>query len=93
VNVNELVAIDVHTHAEEPCGTHSDDGYDELQAAMAAYFKQPNNRPTIEETAAYYRARKIGAVIFTVDSESEIWASAAIPTKRWRKRLPPTATC
>jgi uncharacterized protein len=72
VNVNELVAIDVHTHAEEPCGTHSDDGYDELQAAMAAYFKQPNTRPTIEETAAYYRARKIGAVIFTVDSESEM---------------------
>jgi uncharacterized protein len=70
VNVNELIAIDVHTHAEEPCGTHPDDGYDELQAAMAAYFKQPNNRPTIEETAAYYRTRKIGAVIFTVDCES-----------------------
>jgi hypothetical protein len=48
VNVNELVAIDVHTHAEEPCGTHPDDGYDELQAAMAVYFNQPNNRPTIE---------------------------------------------
>ncbi|MGC1350937.1 MAG: 4-hydroxyphenyl-beta-ketoacyl-CoA hydrolase, partial [Xanthobacteraceae bacterium] len=31
MNVNELVAIDVHTHAEEPCGTHPDDGYDDLQ--------------------------------------------------------------
>jgi uncharacterized protein len=71
VNVDELLAIDVHTHAEEPCGTHPDDGYDELQAAMAVYFNQPNNRPTIEETAAYYRERKIGAVIFTVDAERE----------------------
>jgi hypothetical protein len=52
VNVNELIAIDIHTHAEEPCGTHPDDGYDDLQAAMAVYFNQPNNRPTIEETAS-----------------------------------------
>jgi hypothetical protein len=72
VKVNELVAIDVHTHAEEPCGSHPDDGYDELQAAMAVYFNQPNHRPTIEETAAYYRARKIGAVIFPVDAEREM---------------------
>ncbi len=71
MNVDELVAIDVHTHAEESCGTHPDDGYDELQAALAVYFNQPNNRPTIEETAAYYRARKIGAVIFPVDAERE----------------------
>jgi uncharacterized protein len=71
VNIEELVAIDVHTHAEEPCGTHPDDGYDELQAAMAVYFNQPNNRPTIEETASYYRERKIGAVIFPVDAERE----------------------
>jgi hypothetical protein len=55
VNVKELLAIDIHTHAEEPCGTHPDDGYDELQTAMAVYFNQPNNRPTIEETASYYR--------------------------------------
>ena len=72
MNVNELVAIDVHTHAEEPCGTHSDDGYDDYQAAMAVYFNQPNNRPTVEETAAYYRQRKIGAVIFPVDAEREM---------------------
>ena len=71
MNVNELVAIDIHTHAEEPCGTHPDDGYDDLQAQMAVYFNQPNNRPTIEDTAAYYRERKIGAVIFPVDAERE----------------------
>jgi predicted TIM-barrel fold metal-dependent hydrolase len=67
-----LIAIDIHTHAEEPCGTHADDGYDDFQKAMAAYFKAPHPRPpTVPETAAYYRERKIGAVIFPVDAERE----------------------
>ena len=72
MNIDELIAIDIHTHAEEPCGTHADDGYDDLQAGMAAYFKAPyKHPPTIEETAAYYRERNIGAVIFPVDAERE----------------------
>ncbi len=67
-----IVAIDVHTHAEEPCGSHADDGYDDFQAAMAAYFKSPHpHPPTIPETAAYYRERRIAAVIFPVDAERE----------------------
>jgi hypothetical protein len=72
MNVDELIAIDIHTHAEEPCGTHPDDGYDDFQAAMAKYFGAPySHPPTIEETAAYYRQRRIGAVIFPVDAERE----------------------
>jgi predicted TIM-barrel fold metal-dependent hydrolase len=72
MNVDELIAIDVHTHAEEPCGTHADDGYDDFQAAMAKYFGAPyEHPPTMEETAAYYRERKVGAVIFPVDAERE----------------------
>jgi predicted TIM-barrel fold metal-dependent hydrolase len=39
---------------------------------MAAYFNSPNKRPpTVPETAAYYRERKIAAVIFPVDAERE----------------------
>jgi hypothetical protein len=39
---------------------------------MAAYFKSPNQHPpTVAETAAYYRAKKIAAVIFPVDAERE----------------------
>jgi uncharacterized protein len=69
---DELVAIDIHTHAEEPCGTHPDDGYDDFQAAMKAYFKSPHEHlPTVPETAAYYRERHIGCVIFPVDAERE----------------------
>ena len=25
-NIDDVVAIDIHTHAEEPCGLHGDDG-------------------------------------------------------------------
>jgi predicted TIM-barrel fold metal-dependent hydrolase len=71
-NLDDVVAIDIHTHAEEPCGMHGDDGYDDFQAQMADYFKSPNKHPpTVPETAAYYRAKKIAAVIFPVDAERE----------------------
>nr|CAD6596007.1 4-hydroxyphenyl-beta-ketoacyl-CoA hydrolase [Rhizobium sp. Khangiran2] len=75
MNVDDLIAIDIHTHAEEPCCGPRDDGYDEFQAGMARYFKNPAGAkgmlPTVEETAAYYRKRRIGCVIFPVDSERE----------------------
>jgi predicted TIM-barrel fold metal-dependent hydrolase len=71
-DLDNVIAIDIHTHAEEPCGMHSDDGYDDFQAQMAEYFKSPNKHPpTVQETAAYYRAKKIAAVIFPVDAERE----------------------
>ena len=71
-NIEDVVAIDIHTHAEEPCGMHGDDGYDDFQAQMADYFKSPNKHPpTVPETAAYYRSKNIAAVIFPVDAERE----------------------
>ena len=72
INLDQIIAIDFHTHAEEPCGTHADDGYDDFQDAMKAYFKpKHNHRPTVPETAAHFRERKIAAVIFPVDAERE----------------------
>lgn len=75
VNFDTVTAIDFHTHAEEPCCGPRDDGYTEFQAGMAAYFRNPAGTqgmlPTVEETAAYYRARNIAAVIFPVDAERE----------------------
>jgi len=75
VNLDDIIAIDFHTHAEEPCDDCRDDGYNEFQAGMANYFKNPAGAsgmlPTVQETAAYYRARKIAAVIFPVDAERE----------------------
>ena len=67
-----VAAIDIHTHAEEPCGTHADDGYEEFQAGMQKYFRTGRDwPPAIPETAAYFRERNIGAVIFAVDCERE----------------------
>ena len=71
LNLDELVAIDVHTHAEvssrqprDPCAVLFDE-------TMAKYFREMK-RPTIDEVAAFYRERKMAAVIFPVDSESEM---------------------
>jgi len=75
MNLDELIAIDIHTHAEEPCCGPRDDGYDEFQAGMARYFRNPAGvegmLPTVQQTAEYYRERKIGCVIFPVDGERE----------------------
>jgi len=75
IDTKKIQAIDIHTHAEEPCGGHRDDGYHDFQAGMAAYFKNPAGAngmlPSIEETAKYYRERNIAAVIFPVDAERE----------------------
>ena len=71
VDITKVRAIDIHTHAEEPCGCHSDDGYDDLQAAMAKYFGAKVVQPTIDQTAAKFREQNVAAVIFPVDAERE----------------------
>ncbi|MDX6331860.1 MAG: uncharacterized protein QOI83_4243 [Streptomycetaceae bacterium] len=70
IDVESIVAIDVHTHAEVSSKGHASLS-DDLSEASGAYFKTEGNRkPTLEETAAYYRERRMAAVIFTVDAES-----------------------
>ncbi|MDP7151106.1 MAG: amidohydrolase family protein [Paracoccaceae bacterium] len=71
VDISSVRAIDIHTHAEEPCGCHPDDGYDDLQAAMARYFGAKVVQPTIDQTAAKFREQNVAAVIFPVDAERE----------------------
>lgn len=71
MNVDELIAIDVHAHAEVSCRQPQDDYAQEFEDAKKQYFKS-GQPPTIAETIAYYRERKIGLVMFTVDSEFEI---------------------
>src|SRR5712671_3837481 len=69
MNVKELVAIDVHTHAEVSSRDPTDEATQSFEAAAKKYFKETAPRPTIPEAAAYYRACKIACIIFTVDSE------------------------
>ncbi|MFD3577140.1 amidohydrolase family protein [Streptomyces sp. NPDC058644] len=71
MDLSELTAIDVHTHAEVSSQGHASLDED-LDAASSAYFKVEgrNRKPTLQEMAAYYRERKMAAVVFTVDAES-----------------------
>ena len=79
MKTDDLIAIDVHTHAEVSCRQPSDEVWQEYEDAASKYFKA-GKRPTIPETIAYYRERKIGLVMFTVDSEHEI-GSRRIPNE------------
>ncbi|HEU5475516.1 MAG TPA: amidohydrolase family protein [Actinophytocola sp.] len=69
MNLDDLVAIDVHTHAEV-----SADGHhalpERLMAGSAKYFAVTGDRaPTVPAIAEYYRQRRMAAVVFTVDAE------------------------
>jgi len=67
MNIDDLVAIDVHTHAE--ISVRDPQPPTAFQCAAQDYFKHENARPTIPEIAKYYRERRIGCVIFSVDGE------------------------
>ena len=71
LDLDGLVAIDVHTHAEV-----SEDGHvslpETLMEASAKYFKSSDGRrPTLDQLAEHYRERHMAAVVFTVDSEHQ----------------------
>ena len=70
MDTKNLVAIDVHTHAEVSSRIPDDPLWQAMQEASARYFKDEGSRPTIPEIAAYYRERKMACVIFPVDMES-----------------------
>ena len=82
MKIDALVAIDTHTHAEVSCWNPFDSYGEEYDRAADKYFRS-NRRPTIDETVAYYRERKIGLVMFTVDSEAKLG----------RKRIPNEEIC
>ncbi|MBW4048354.1 MAG: amidohydrolase [Proteobacteria bacterium] len=71
MKTDDLVAIDIHTHAEVSCWNPFDNYAEDYDRAADKYFRS-TRRPTIEETIAYYREKKIGLIMFTVDSESQI---------------------
>ncbi|MFC7344184.1 amidohydrolase family protein [Saccharopolyspora griseoalba] len=69
MDVDDLVAIDVHTHAEISRSGHGSLS-PELFGASEEYFRSHGHRrPSIDEMADYYRERRMAAVVFTVDAE------------------------
>jgi predicted TIM-barrel fold metal-dependent hydrolase len=76
IDLDAVVAIDVHTHAE--VGRGGEDGLrPEWREAAARYFGE-SGLPTAEDVAAYYRERRMAAVIFTVDAET-VTGRPAVP--------------
>jgi predicted TIM-barrel fold metal-dependent hydrolase len=69
LDVAALDAIDVHVHIEIDLHGHLSLP-DEHAEAAAKYFATDQSLPTLPEIAAYYRERRMAAVVFTVDMES-----------------------
>jgi predicted TIM-barrel fold metal-dependent hydrolase len=68
MNINDLVAIDVHTHAWKSA-LRVDEKLTESQEAMGRYFRYQPQHQTVPEMADMYRKLKIAFVVFTVDGE------------------------
>jgi uncharacterized protein len=66
--LSDIVAIDVHTHAERSRAGH-DSLPPELVEAAARHFRGELARPTAQDIAEHYRARRMMAVVFPVDHE------------------------
>jgi hypothetical protein len=68
LKLDELVAIDVHTHAWKSA-LAVDDTPSAQQEAMGRYFRYQPQHATVPEMADYYRKLKMAFVVFTVDSK------------------------
>ena len=69
MDIDQLVAIDIHTHAEVSTRMLRDEAEAESMQARGRYFRYQAQHPTIAQMAEYYRSRKMGFVVFTVDHE------------------------
>ena len=70
MNLKNLVAIDVHTHAWKSA-LQVGDKLTESQEAMGRYFRYQPQHQTVPEMAEMYRKLKMAFVVFTVDSPRE----------------------
>jgi hypothetical protein len=72
MDVESLVAIDMHTHVHRSVNAPPVNPEDnEHLAAMAAYFKTAAAAFTVDDLAAYYRERKMAAVTFVIDVKDQ----------------------
>ncbi|HUK03573.1 MAG TPA: amidohydrolase family protein [Burkholderiales bacterium] len=67
MNLKDLVAIDVHTHAWKSA-LAVEEAPTETQEAMGRYFRYQPQHSTVPEMAEIYRKLRMAFVVFTVDS-------------------------
>ena len=68
MNLDDLVAIDIHTHAWKSA-LAVEDTPTESQDAMGRYFRYQPQHQTVPEMAEMYRKLRMAFVVFTVDAE------------------------
>lgn len=71
VDVDALVAIDAHVHVEADASGRTSLP-PRLAEAAQAYFRADGVTPDVDGIAAYYRERRMAAVIFTVDARTQL---------------------
>jgi predicted TIM-barrel fold metal-dependent hydrolase len=70
MDVDNLAAIDVHTHVHRSVNAPPVSAEDNKHlAAMAKYFRTEAAAFTVDDLAAYYRERNMAAVTFTIDTK------------------------
>src|SRR6185369_8246863 len=70
MDLEKLVAIDVHTHAWKSA-LALNEAPSAQQEAMGRYFRYQPQHQTVPEMAAMYRKLKMAFVVFTVDAPKE----------------------
>jgi predicted TIM-barrel fold metal-dependent hydrolase len=71
IDLDAIEAIDVHVHIEVDGHGHASLP-DDLTAAAAKYFSTDGPNPDLDSIAAFYRERRMAAVVFTVDAETNL---------------------
>jgi len=71
IDVEALTAIDVHVHVEIDAHGHASLP-PVLTDAASKYFSADGPRPDLDSIAAYYRERRMAAVVFTVDATTRL---------------------
>jgi hypothetical protein len=70
MNLDQLVAIDIHTHAWKSA-LAVEEAPSAQQEAMGRYFRYQPQHTTVPQMAEMYRKLKMAFVVFTVDSPKE----------------------
>jgi len=71
IDVDAIDAIDVHVHVEvDQHGAASLPST--LTEAASKYFSTEGPRPDLDSIAEYYRERRMAAVVFTVDAQTQV---------------------
>ncbi|GAA3654013.1 amidohydrolase family protein [Microbacterium marinilacus] len=71
IDLDAIEAIDSHVHIEVDGHGRSSLPPD-LQDAASRYFRADGPRPDLDGVAAYYRERRMAAVVFTVDATTNL---------------------